>query len=69
MNHKNKGLEIRNPMFYTTTAGFEPTRTVSNGFQVHRLNHSARLPLYEKKVLGDTFLMCYADSGVRTHAS
>ena len=26
---------------FATMAGFEPTRNYSNGFQVHRLNHSA----------------------------
>ena len=28
----------------STAAGFEPTRECPNGFQVHRLNHSARQP-------------------------
>ena len=29
----------------TTTTGFEPARVEPNGFQVHRLNHSATLSI------------------------
>jgi hypothetical protein len=29
-----------------TSAGFEPTRAEPNGFQVHRLNHSAKMSKY-----------------------
>ena len=32
------------PKMRTTAAGFEPTRTLCNGFQVHHLNHSVRQP-------------------------
>ena len=32
---------MKNIMQPSTLAGFEPTREIPNGFQVHRLNHSA----------------------------
>ncbi len=33
-----------NGKILSTAAGFEPTREFPNGFQVHRLNHSAKQP-------------------------
>ena len=36
-------LPLHHRGFNTTTTGFEPARVEPNGFQVHRLNHSATL--------------------------
>ena len=32
---------------FSTPAGFEPTRDEPNGFQVHRLNHSATVSFFQ----------------------
>ena len=32
--------------FFSTAVGFEPTRAMPNGFQVHLLNHSDKLSIY-----------------------
>ena len=33
----------------SVAAGFEPAREFPNGFQVHRLNHSAKQPVFLRR--------------------
>lgn len=35
----------------TTAAGFEPARSLSNALAGHRVNHSAKLPTFERFLL------------------
>ena len=34
------------PLTHASATGLEPVREFPNGFQVHRLNHSAKLTIY-----------------------
>ena len=45
LRRSNKSCK-KERFYKTTPAGFEPTRDKPNGFQVHRLNHSATVSAF-----------------------
>ena len=46
LRDKNLGTKVRGAQQKETTCtGFEPMRNNFNGFQVHRLNHSANMSI------------------------